>query len=265
MRLFPLCSQQIDEGCVYLRNEVHQDLTEKLNRSLMVIAHGDNENGGGTIFDVKYYLANTYLRRHYEFPALKHSPNTYLIPRDLNQDEVIEAGNLWGFHTEWYFHQWDVNEDSGFEPKWFRVQLKIENFSLYFWHTSFIQQAISQCGEVLHIEEEFITEIDRTHLLLEMACIDPKRILFSSTLPYGKRWKEMHIQIMSWKYNHWVPEEARLTPHEQQLLAMEIGRTPNFPRHALLAAQEKIQHFYNTPHSPTPPPSPPYFSDDVVD
>lgn len=267
MPVFPLCTQQVERGCVYLRrNEIHQQLSERLKRSIMVIAHGDNIDGGGSITMVQHYLATTHLRRYYEFPALKHSHNTFLVelPSELNQEEVIEAANLWGFHTEWYFQPFDVNEDSGFEPKCFRVHLQITKFPLDFWHRSFISQAISEFGEVLHIEEQYIEGHDRTQLLLLITCIDPKRIPFSTTLPYGKRWKEMHIQIIGWEYSQWVPDDARLTAAEQRDLATVTGRTPLFPRIALIAAQDKIQRFYNTPHSPTPPASPSYFSEDAT-
>lgn len=41
--------------------------------------------------------------------------------------------------------------------------------------------------------------------------------------------------------------------------------TPDFPRISILAAQEKIHQFYNTPQPSTPPESPSYFSDDAAD
>lgn len=233
----------------------------------MVTAHVDNENGGGSITEVQYYLARTYQKQYLEFPAIKHSPNTYLVELtpDIVQDEVIEAGNAWGFHTEWYFEQWDVNEDAGFEPKGFRVSLRIDKFPLDFWDQSFIHQAISEFGEVLHIEEQFIHGNDRSSRILDMACIDPKRIPFSSVLPYGKRWKKMLIQILGWKYIGWVPQEARFTTEEHRSLLMQTGRTTNYPRLSLLAAHDKLQRFFNTPHSPTPPPSPSYFSEDSIE
>lgn len=190
LRNFPLHPQQIEQGCVYLRrDEIHQELTEKLNRSIVVTAHGDNQNGGGTINDVIYHLMSTFRRRYLEFPVLKYSANTFLVelPPDLDQDEVIEAGNWWGFHTEWSFSQWDVNDAAGFEPKWFRVRLRIDKFPLDFWHKSHMQRVISQCGKIIHIEEQFIEGNDRTNLIIEILCINPKMIPYSSLLPYGRK------------------------------------------------------------------------------
>lgn len=222
MPIFPLYTKKIERGCVYLcRNDIHLELTDKLKRSIMVLAHGDNVDGGGSITTVQHFLAGTFLHRFFEFPFLKQAPNTFLVelPPELNQLEVIETANQWGFHEEWSFHQWDVNEDVAFEPKCFRVRLKINKFPLDFWYKFFIHQAISPFGEVLHIEEKCIDGTDRTELLLTITCIDPNQIPYSSTLPYGKRWKEMYIHVEGWEYNSWVPGEARLTTFEKRDLA----------------------------------------------
>lgn len=72
----------------------------------------------------------------------------------------------------------------------------------------------------------------------------------------------MYIHIAGWEYNHWLPEEAKLTRNEKRSLASLTGGMADFYKIFLLAAHDKISRFFSTPGPPCPPESPLYpFSD----
>lgn len=262
---FPLLSRQAGEGCTYLRrNAIHRDLNEGLKRSILVVAQGSNQNGGGTPGNVQHYLYCTYGGTYMQYDPLKYSKDIFLIqlPAGLAHEEVIDAGNEWGSSHEWSFRYFDIDEDAGMQSKTYRVRLHITNFPLDFWHETFIQDACAGFGEVRHIDEEFLHRNDRSRLALEITCIDPRRIPPATTLPYGNKWKKMFIYIAGWEYNQWIPEEAKLTTNEKRSLASLTEGTADLYRISLIAAHDKLTRYQSTPEPPSPPTSPPYpFSD----
>lgn len=222
---------------------------------------------GGPITDVQHYLYRTHGGRYMQYSPLKYSKDVYLIqiPPNLDQEEVIMAGNEWGATHQWSFRYFNIDEDAGEQPKWFRARLHIRNFPLDFWHRDFIQYACAGFGEVRHIEEQCIPGNDCSLLALDLICIDPRRIPLLSTLPFGNKWKEMHIHIASWEYNHWVPEDAKLTVEEQRDIMRGLNNIADLAKETLNAAHNKLQSYLITPDSPTPPASPAYFSDDALE
>lgn len=75
-------------GCAYLpRNEIHQELHEGLKRSILVMAFGTNQNGGGPITNVQHYLYSTHGGPYMQYSPLKYSKDIYLIqlPPGLDQ------------------------------------------------------------------------------------------------------------------------------------------------------------------------------------
>lgn len=265
---FPLLSRPLGEGCTYLRrNAIHRELHEGLKRSILVVAQGNNQNGGGVPGNVQHYLYNTYGGAYMQYAPLKYSKDIFLfqLPAGLDHEEVIDAGNEWGSSQEWSFRYFDIDADAGMQSKPYRVRLHITNFPLDFWHESFMQEACAGFGEVRHIDEEFIRRNDRSTLALDIICIDPRRIPPTSILPFGNKWKKIYIYIAGWEYNEWTPEEAKLTRNEYRSLVSLTAGTADLYQTTLIAAHDKLQRFLNSAQQLTPPASPSYFSDDAVD
>lgn len=99
---------------------------------------------------------------------------------------------------------------------------------------------VTQFGSTIHIDEENLWGENCTELRVQFTCIDPKRIPFSSLLPFSNSWEECYIEIVGWEYLDNPPPEARYEPDED-----EDART------SLVGAHEKLL-LYMAQRSPPP-------------
>ncbi|KAF3324660.1 hypothetical protein FCM35_KLT10817 [Carex littledalei] len=250
----------VDRGCAYLQtNDTHRKLADDQNRSIMVMGIGGNANGGGPILNVQHFLSGVFGGNFLHYPALKYTKDSFIVklPEGLDKDVVVEAGTRWGQITQWLFRDWSANEEARPQPTRFRVRLWIENFPLDFWEPQFIQQALSGMGLLVHIDTEHILGNDRTKLRVDILCLDPRRIATTTMVPYDNQWKQFFVQIISWDYDGWLPEEARYTVHEQRLLCGSISNRHLHAKSSLLAAHDKLLSFYARGGYTSSPDSPP--------
>lgn len=261
MRAFPMTTQQADRGCTYLnyRDELHQQLAEDLDWSILVTAIGDNIEEGGSLLGVQHFLGANFGGNFIHYPYLKYTRHSFIftLPHGTNKSEVVRLGNEWGRTAQWTFQSWNAFEEGSYQPNRFKVRLEILKFPLDFWHVPFIRHVMSQFGEVTSIDDEYIIGNDRKCLKLWISCIDPRRIPYKSYIPYDTIWKECSIHIISWDYSGHFPEEALLTAHEQRIMGVQWRNHPNWPRTSLLAAHDKLLNFFARGGYYTPPDSPP--------
>lgn len=59
-----------------------------------------------------------------------------------------------GEEADWRFLEWDTEWDARVQVKTFRVLVRITNYPEEFWHPVFINQLISQFGDVQKIDQE---------------------------------------------------------------------------------------------------------------
>lgn len=243
-RNFPNCNRQIVRGCVYLpTNGMYTHLMEGLQRSIMVRAVDWNGGGQGCICEVQYYLAGRYGGPPERFTQWRRSIDVYLIklPHNLTPQSVVYEGREWGNESGWIIREWDVTRGGHNQPKLFTVSIKVTEFPLEFWHPFFVHMVMAEFGYTSHINNDNMPGDDRSELNITVRTIDPRRIPYSTVLPFGSLWKECYFEITGWEYIGNQPEEAR---YEQ--------RGDEDARAALVAAYDKLLLFQA---ARSPPPS----------
>lgn len=140
----------------------------------------------------------------------------------------------------------------------FRVRLNITNYPVVLWSPKFIKQAVADFGEVESIDEQNLVGNDRSSLNLWIECVDPKRIPTSKVLPLGDRWTRCYINIVGWKYNEWVPPEARMTEEDEHGRTVQIDGDFKMARFTLKIANDRIRFYLSGKEGglPFPPTNP---------
>ena len=217
VRHFPLCNQQIQQGCAYFQqNDIYHQRIEDLEGSIRVMAEGRTRYFGGSIRQVQRFLATTFAGTAQDYKYWKCSPTAFRIqlPHTLSRFLVIQEGNVWGEQHGWRFTEWDTDWDARHQVKPYRVRVRVTEFPEEFWHPFFIQQLVAQFGEIESTDEENIQGPNHMNLHLWVRIIDPRRIPYFSVLPYGCQWKECTITVIAWEFIGEMPADADLPPPE---------------------------------------------------
>lgn len=227
-----MCQKQVTRGCIFLpTNGIHDYLVEGLNKSIMVRGVDWNSDGRGCICEVQCYLARKYGGPPERFTQWQTKQDVYVvqIPAEIPTDTVIREGAEWAYESGWLIKQWNIMKKSYQQFRWFKIHIRITEFPLEFWHPFFLNMVLAEFGEAYRLDEENMWGETRTEINAYMTIIDPKRVPFSTTLPFLNRWKECFFEIISWEYEGDQPHEARYEPNDE-----EDART------SLLKAHEKL-------------------------
>lgn len=250
-RDFPFLTQQTTQTCVYLTpNSISDELTEGLERSIRAGPGGRAIQAFCAVQEVIQHLTQRYGGLSSNYPYWKISKTAYRIqlPPGLDRARTINEIQGWGLSKNWEFNFWNDDETTHTQPKLYRVRIKITNFPYNFWSPSFIKQVISHFGEVEHIDEANICGVERAAIYVWVECIDPKRIPFSSILPFGDKWKECFFSVMGWQYMAWIPPEARYTSQEEDeeqgtAQSNDLEGQDSQARGSLLAAHDRLMNY----------------------
>lgn len=172
---------------------------EGLNRTIMVGVLDFNRNGQGLIQEVQRYLVRRYGGPPKQYTAKRVYRNTYAIqlPPGEDKDRVVAQANIWGTMAGWEITPWDVERTAFLQPDRFKVYIRITNFPFEFWNPFFVHLVVAQFGDAEQIDSDNMWGDDRSAIAISLLCLDPKRIPFSSQIPFGTEfWKECFIEIV---------------------------------------------------------------------
>lgn len=137
---------------------------------------------------------------------------------------LIMNSQEWGHASGWLIGAWDTMRGAHKQPKLLA--------------SVFRSDMVAGFGDVYHLEHENMDGKYRAEINITVACIDPKRIPFSSLLSFNSHWKECFIEVVRWDYISEPLMEARYDP-----TGNEDGRT------SLLKAHRRLMD-HQTPRSP---------------
>lgn len=210
--------------------------------------------------EVRCFLSQHFGYNISDYPFWRYSDSVFRIklPHALSRAIVIEEGNVWGTHHGWVMMEWDTMWNARRQEKHFRVRVKITDFPEEFWHPLFIQQVAAQFGDIQRTDEENIQGSNHRNLCLWVRCSDPRRIPYSSVLPYGSHWKECFIQVISWEYTGDLPPAPDLPPPEDSgdRYGSNSADIEYFVRRTMIQFHDSI-NAYNRAQPSSPEPSSP--------
>ena len=120
-RRFPFLTHQIERGCVYLTpDDIHDDLSEALSRSITVGPDGSCANPNQSVQEVLRYLTQCYGGTAASYPYWKKTKDVYRIqlPRGLDREKVINEARYWGQVHKWEFDFFSDDETTFRNPSY---------------------------------------------------------------------------------------------------------------------------------------------------
>lgn len=209
-RRYPFLPSQTERATVYipLAQPYHELFTE-LDRSILVFGPRIHMEDGP--LQVQTYLIEQYGGSLSSYPFFRISPTAILLtlPPNLNKGQVIDNTMVFQVRERIVLTPWS-SEYSVFDiPKTYRVQVRLLNFPFPLWKTEYVQRVLATMGEVMDIDDFYLTSNNRRYITAWITCPDPLRIPTYVDIHYGPSWSECQVQVLSWMDNGYVHPMAR--------------------------------------------------------